>query len=400
MREFRYSALTQSGHTVEGLRRAPNVDELAAQLLEQNLVLLKSRATLGSFGLAFSSAGRAGRKELRIFTQHMATCLSAGITAIEALSDFGGQSKGEFRTIVNDIKNEINSGTQIDESFAKHPEVFSEVYLAMLTAGQNSGNLDASFKELVDYLEWQDDLRSKTGQAMVYPSILVCGIVGLFTLLLLFVIPRFKSIFEDSDFTLPMLTQKILALSGFMAHWWWLIAGIILAVVIASKFYVKTEAGRYNRDRLLLRMPVIGSFVHQLALSRFAKNFAIIFGSGIDLLSLLQLLERVVGNEVMALEIKRIRQRVETGESLVESFSAAKVFPPLIQRLIAVGEKTGSLDTSLLMASEYLDKEIPRALKKAFMIFEAMVIAILGILVCVAALSILMPIMQIKAQMS
>ena len=394
MREYRYSALTATGQTVSGIRQAENSQALAAELLEAGLILLKGKATMGSLGGFFSTSGRAGKKELRDFTQHMSTCLSAGITAVSALADFQKLTTGPFSEVVADIRGDVSSGTAIDEAFSKHPQIFSTVYLAMLSAGQNSGNLDEIFEELVGYLEWNDNLRSQTTQALIYPSMLLVGIIGSFLLMMFFVIPRFETMFEDVGFELPTLTVRVMALGQFMGHWWWLIFSGIAAINVSLKLYFRTDSGAFNRDRFLLKVPVLGGFLQKIALSRFSKSFALIFASGLDLLRLLDLMKGLVGNEVMARQLATIRNRVATGESLTESFADADAFPPLIQRLVAVGEKTGSLDNSLMRASTYLDKEIPRDLKKAFSIFEGIIIAVMGVVVCVAAMSLLMPIMQ------
>ncbi len=399
MKEFRYNALSSSGHTVTGIRAAEDAAQLAQTLLEQGLVLLRSRPTLGSLGRMWSTAGRAGRRELRDFTQHMATSLAAGIPAVGALADFQQQAGGDFGEVIADIRNDVSSGTSLDDAFARHPYVFGPVYLAMIAAGQNSGGLDRAFTELVAYLEWQENLRAQTTQALIYPAILVAGIVGLFLLMMLFVVPRFSSIFAGVDFALPSLTRHLMDLGRFLGHWWWLFGLGALSATVVGRYVLSTPGGAYERDRLLLILPVVGSFARKLALSRFARTFGLLLASGLDLLRALDLLQGVIGNQVMARQLARIRQRVATGESLHEAFGDARVFPPLIQRLVAVGEKTGSLDGSLHQASLYLDREIPRDLKKAFSIFEALIIAALGVMVCVAALALLLPIMQIRAAM-
>ncbi len=400
MKEYRYSALSSQGQTVTGIRTAPDRATLAEELLEQGLVMLRSRPTLGSLGHMFSSAGRAGRRELRDFTQHMATCLVAGVPAVTALGDFQQQARGDFADVVADIRSDVNSGTALDESFARHRYVFGPVYLAMVSAGQRSGNLDAAFEELVSYLEWQDNLRAQTTQALIYPSILVVGIIGLFLLLMLFVVPRFSDMFAEVDFQLPTITRRMMELGTFMGHWWWLLALGGFAIWMAIKMTTATDRGRYWRDRIVLSVPIIGRFARKLALSRFTRTMSLILASGLDLLRAFDLMQGIVGNSVMARQLALIRQRVATGESLQQAFADADLFPPLVQRLVSVGEKTGSLDTSLQQASATIDREIPRDLKKAFTVFEALIIAILGVMVCVAALSLLMPIMQIKASMT
>ncbi len=181
-----------------------------------------------------------------------------------------------------------------------------------------------------------------------------------------------------------------------MGNWWWLIFGLAAFAGIAFKMALKTGKGRLLWDGLLLRLPVVSNFVRKISLSRFSRTFSLMFASGLDLIRLLELLEGVVGNMVISRELHIIRLRVVTGESLNAAFADSKNFPPLLLRLVAVGENTGTLDTSLLKAAETYDKEIPRDLEKAIAIFQGIVIAILGTLVCLAALSLLMPIMSIR----
>ncbi len=400
MREFRYRALTPAGEMVAGIRQAPDAGDLARQMMAQNLVLLDTRPTLGSLGRTFSGAGRAGRRELRDLTLHLATCLGAGVPVLTALRDFEqATSSNAFRDVLVDIREEIASGTQVAEALARHPEVFSDVYLAMVRAGQDSGKLDECFSELVSYLEWVDDLRGKSKQAMVYPAILLSGVVGLFMLLLLYVIPRFMTIFGEADFKLPTLTLKVLAFWQLMRHLWPLLVIGIVLLAIGFTLFKRTPRGRYVIDLVLLRLPIVGRFARKLALARFARHFSLLFSSGTDLLRLLGLLQKVVGNAVIEKELVTIRERVVTGETLTASFALSPWFPPLIQRLIAVGEKTGNLDTALLKAAQYLDEELPRDLQQAFKVLEAVVIAVLGGLIAVAALSLLLPILQMRSQL-
>jgi type II secretory pathway component PulF len=400
MREFRYSAMTAAGQTVTGVRRAESKQRLADDLLQTGLVLLKTKSTLGSLGSLFSSSKRAGTKELRDFTQHMSTCLSAGIPLLSTLTDFREETTGPFREIVSDICNDVQSGASLDEAFAHHPDIFDSVYLAMVASGATTGRQDEAFDELVNYMEWNENLKAQTSQAMIYPAMLIVGVLGLFLLLMLFVIPRFTVMFEDGDFELPALTVGVMATGDFLGNWWWLLGLGIGAAVAGSKYYFRTEAGAYHRDRFLLKMPVMGGFIRKLALSRFCKSFSLIFSSGVDLLRVLKLMNGVVGNKVMAVQLDMVRHRVASGETLQESFRAADQYPALIQRLVAVGERTGTLDSSLLKASQQLDREIPRELKKTLSLFETLIIVVLAVLVSIAALALLMPVMQMGSNIA
>ncbi|MCP4571192.1 MAG: type II secretion system F family protein [bacterium] len=398
MREFRYKALGANGQMVAGIRRAESAAVLSQDLMHQNLILLENRPTLGSLGKSFSRAGRAGRRELRDFTLHVATCLSAGIPVITALRDFERDgASGPFQAIISDLREEISGGAQISEALAQHPEVFSDVYIAIVAAGQDSGDISGCFADLVGYLEWLDDLRSQTKQALAYPALLSAGVVGLFMLMMLYVVPRFMEIFQSGDVQLPGLTLGVIAVFDWLRIWWPLLLVGAGATAGAVALLKRTDRGRLWLDTAILKVPVMGGFMHKIALSRFAKHFSLLFGSGTNLLRLLELLEDVVGNAAMGRELAEVRQRVMTGETLAASFARAKSFPPLIQRLVAVGEQAGQLDLTLGKAATYLDREIPRALKQTFTALEAVLIVVLGGLIAVAALSVLLPILNLRS---
>jgi type IV pilus assembly protein PilC len=395
MREFRYRALSAGGETVTGMRQAADMAALARDLTAQNLILLEGRPSL-----RLLSGGRVGRRDLLDFTLHMATSLGAGIPVIQALRDAEAGMAGQgFARVIKELREEISSGSQVAEAMSHHPDVFPELYLALVAAGESSGNLDGTLNELVHYLEWADDLNGKVKQALLYPAILATATLGLFLLMITFVIPRFMEVFQELDYKLPTLTLRVLATGAFFRHWWPFLLGGVFALVTGVRMLARSERGRFALDRLLLNLPIVGGFKRNLALSRFARNFAMLFASGIDILRVLKLLERVVGNSVLAAEIATARQRVVTGDTLARAFAESPYFPPLLKRLIGVGEQAGSLDKSLAKAAEYLDKELPRAIKRLFTLLEAAIIVVLGALIAISALSMLLPIFQIQGQL-
>ena len=397
MREFRYRALSLAGETVTGLRQAPSVSALAQELSAQNLILLSGRPTFGLFG----RGGRIRRQDLLDFTLHMATSLGAGIPVIQALRDVeAGMSGQRFGAVIKALREEISSGSQVAEAMSHHPDVFPELYLALVSAGESSGNLDATLAELVTHLEWSTDLQGKIKKALLYPGILASATLGLFLLMVVFVIPRFMAVFQELDYELPTLTLRVLAVGSFFQHWWPFLVGGVAALVIGLRLVKRSERGRYELDRLTLSLPVVGGFRRQLALSRFARNFAMLFGSGLDILRVLTLLQRVVTNSVVAAEIAEARRRVVSGDTLARAFAGSPNFPPLLKRLISVGEQSGNLDATLTKAADYLDKELPRAIKRLFTVLEALIIVLLGALIAVSALSMLLPIFQIQGQIT
>ncbi len=398
--EFRYKALSSSGETIQGIRQSTSAVALAQELASQDLILLQSRRLSKLLSLAGRKGKKVKGKELRDFTLHMATCFGAGIPIIQSLRDIeDGMEGSPFQDVIADIRKEVRNGSTLAKALSHQGEAFPNLYITLIDAGERSGSLDRSFVELLDYLEWIGELRGKIKQALIYPSILVTGVIGLFMLMLLFVLPRFLGVFEDMDFELPTLTARVLAFSYWLRFAWpFLVIGLFLAVA-GFKYLRRRPGGRYWLDKLALRVPVVGSFVANLALSRFARNFAMLFGAGIDILGVLGMLKNVVGNAVLSQEIGEIRSRVLAGQTLSRAFEESDWFPPLVKRLIAVGESAGNLDVTLAKAGEYMDQELPRALKKFFTIMDAVIIAVLGVLIAVAALSMLLPIFAIQGEL-
>ena len=383
-----------------GFRSADSSASLSLQLADQDLILLDCKAQLTLFGRSLRPRGRIGKKDLRDFTLHMATCLSSGIPIVQALRDIEkGMAGKPLGGIIIELREEISSGSRVAEALAHHPEAFSDMYISLASAGESSGNLDVIFEELVNYLEWSDDLAGKVHQAMVYPALLAAAVLGLFLLMLTVVIPRFMSVFTDLDYELPVLTRRVLALGDAFSTWWPAMLGGLIALFVGHLVMKRSVWGRHKLDRLIFEAPVVGDFVQRLILSRFSKNFVMLFGAGVDIVRVLEMLEGIVGNSYIARQIADARERVMTGETLGEAFNRCSGFPPLVKRLIIVGENTGSLDRTLGKAAEYLDKEIPRKLKQVFTVAEVGIIVLLGGMVAISALAMLLPIFSVQSQM-
>jgi len=398
--EFRYKALNASGETIQGIRESSSVAALTQELSAQNLILLRGRPISNLFAGKRRRGQVVKARELRDFTLHMATCFGAGIPIIQSLMDIEeGMAGTKFQEVIADVRKEISAGSTLAKALAHQGEAFPQLYITLIEAGEQSGNLDRSFTELLAYLEWHGDLKGKIKQALIYPSILITGVVGLFLLMLLFVLPRFLGIFEELDYELPALTRNVMAVSDWLRFYWPFLLGGAIAASFGFKYARRHPGGRFQLDRIALRAPIGGGFVSKLALSRFARNFAMLFGAGIDILTVLAMLKDIVGNSVLGREIEAARSRVIAGQTLASAFEQADYFPSLLKRLIIVGENSGHLDRTLGKAADYLDKELPSALKKFFTIMDAVIIAVLGVLIAVAALSMLLPIFSIQGEL-
>lgn len=399
MREYRYKALTVGGELVTGFRRADDAAGLESALAAANLVLLESRVSLHHIGRSLRLRSKRSQRDLMDFTLHMATCLTSGIPVLQALRDIE-ETLGNrpFAEVARAVREDVAAGSQLADALAQHPDAFPETYVAVLGAGEHSGNLEGAFEELVRFLEWNDDLRGRVKQALTYPAILATATLGLFLLILLYAIPRFAEAFAELDFELPLLTRRVLGFGDLFASTWPYLLGGLVAAVAGFHLLRRTDRGRHRLDDLLLHLPVVGGFAQKLALSRMARNFAMLFSAGIDVIRMLALLQRVVGNRVYAAELARVREQVLGGTTLAEAFERSGRFPPLIRRLVAVGERTGKLDQTLGKAAEHMDKELPRALRQLFTFMEAGVIVVLGAIVVTTALAMLLPIFTLESQ--
>jgi type IV pilus assembly protein PilC len=340
---------------------------------------------------------RVKRGDLISFTVHLSTVLSAGVPILQGLDDMVEETENAyFSQVIRGVKNSIEEGSSISDAFAQYPDVFGDLYVAILRSGESTGRVDEVLKEITRFLEWQDELIGTVKQASTYPVIVLVAVSGLIGIMFTFVLPRFLTIFDDFNMALPLPTRIVIAISGFFQNFWWLLLLLIIAAFFGYRAANRTTRGKAVIDKAKLRIPVFGDLVRKVALSRFSHYLATLFGAGVNIMEALEVVERVVGNAVLADVVRRARMQVGTGQSISGALRESREFPTMVVRMVSIGEATGNLEETLQRVSEYYDREVPQSVKRLMTALESMIIILLGVVILFVVLSIILPMLSLQ----
>jgi type IV pilus assembly protein PilC len=314
---------------------------------------------------------------------------------MQTLSSLARENFGvKFQTMVDGLITHISGGSTFSDALAQYPRIFDKHYIQMVATGEIAGQLDARMEELVQHLEWQQEIRSQVRQSSTYPLLMIGLLFGVVLLLMTFTLPKFAKLLLQFNTELPVPTRIVIAVSNAFTNYWYLfplIPGIPYFLFSALK---RTPRGQLNLDRLKLRIPIFGSLYRKIAISQFAHHFSCLQAAGIDTLPALRIVEGLIGNRVICGVIQSVSNGVEAGKSLSQQFSQSIEFPPFVVQMLAAGEESGNLDATLKKVAQYYDREIPAAVKKVFTLVEPIVLVVMGGLVAFIALSILLPIYE------
>ncbi len=369
---------------------AENEEQLALTLREMDLYLVNAK--LDDSSVPFYITRPVKRRELINFTVHLSAAIGGGIPILQAFEDLELQtSNRRMKRAIGIIMEDLRGGSSLSDALSRHSEIFSDVYVSMIRAGETSGSLVQVLQHLTSFLEWQDGLASEIKRATIYPVTVLIAVVGLIAVLVGFVFPKILPVILSLKVPLPFVTRAVMGLANFVRYgWYWiLLAGA--GWFFLSRFLKATEGGRLILDAIKLRLPVIGGLIEQVCLSRFAHHLGILLRTGVDISQSLSIAERVVGNAVIAQAVSEAREKVIQGGSLWRSLQETGVFPPLVIRMIFIGETTGTIDATLERVTAYYDREVPATVKKLFAVLEPVIIFLLAAVVLTVALSIFIP---------
>jgi type II secretory pathway component PulF len=403
---FHYSAVDQNGQVLNGVMAAedePNLEErlkaLGCWLVDASLQKTVSqpsrRAAEGRAGKSWFTGVK--RRDLIEFCTLMGFQTKSGVPVVQAL-DVSSQDceNVKFRKVIQGLKHHVESGLQLNEAMSKYPRVFPSQLITLIKTGEMSSKLPETFTDLRDYLEWVDRLIGDVRQACIYPLV-VLSVIFLFVLMLFtYVIPKFVTLMEVAKVDLPLLTKIVFGASDFAQQTWWLWLGLFLFFTVGLKL-----ARRFSRtfakgvDSLKLNLPVFGELNHMIAISRFSHNVALMYHSGVPILQSMGLCQGLVGNAVVEDAVEGSCERIAAGEQISDAIRKYPVFPPLLVRMVKMGETSGNLDVALENVSEYYNDVIPRKIKKIFSIMEPALMLFLIGLVGAIALAIFLPIIEL-----
>jgi type IV pilus assembly protein PilC len=407
--KFKYEAKDDRGKLVKGSVSAASQADAVAEVRRRNLIPVEVTKSAGWFGgggtnakgkkKASKSSVRSG--ELEVFTRQLATMLGAGIPMLEALEILADQAESPgFAFCLDKVVEEIRSGSDLSKALESHKRVFSHIYVSMIRAGEVSGQIDTILQRLAEYLEAAAHLRSEIKSAMTYPVISLVLVIGIASFLMIGIVPSFKPVFESLEVELPGLTVFIMDIAFFMKDFWYLIFGGIGAAIFGIKVACKTPKGAYVKDIVMLRLPVFGILFKKVALSRFARTFSTLVKSGVPILGAMEIVSNTAGNLVISRIVDGARDSVRNGESLSDPFSKSTVFPPMVTKMMAIGERSGALDTLLEKIAEFYDQQVEAEVKGLTSMIEPIMIAIMGVIVGGIVLAVFLPIFKLQEKLS
>jgi MSHA biogenesis protein MshG len=331
--------------------------------------------------------------DIMLFSRQMYTLLKAGVPILRALAGLQESATNPtLRQVIAELRISLDAGRELSAAMRQHPQVFSGFYVSVVRVGEATGQLDEAFNRLFGYLEFEREVRERIKTALRYPAIVILVISAAIAIVNFAVIPAFAKIFESSKVPLPLVTRILVGISDFFLAFWPLAVGAILAAVIGFLAYTRTENGRYNWDRVKLRIPVAGGIIFKSTLARFARAFAIAARAGVPIVQGLTVVASVVDNTFVARRVEQMREGVERGESVLRAAVTTGVFTPVVVQMIAVGEETGELDDLLNEIADMYEREVDYEIKNLAANIEPIITIALGILVLILALGVFLPI--------
>jgi len=395
MAVFTYSGRTRTGQTINGEMEAPNREAVVAQLRRQQV--MATAVTPKARDLKVPGFGaKVGDRDLAVVTRQLATMIDAGLPLVQCLDILAQQQeKKVFQKALHDIRMAVEGGATFSASLKRHPKIFSTLYTNMVEAGEAGGILDTILNRLAAYIEKAMTLKKRIKTAMFYPSTIVTVAVVVVIFLLIYVIPTFEQLFEGFGATLPLPTVIVLEASRIVRAYVLVMLAGLVAAVVGLRFYYRTPGGKMAIDKLLLRLPVVGSLIRKVAVAKFTRTLGTLISSGVSILEGLDITARTAGNKVVEEAVLKARTTIAQGKTIAEPLQASGVFPLMVVQMIAVGEQTGALDRMLNKIADFYDEEVDVAVAGLTALLEPLLVIFLGVIIGGVVIAMYLPIFKL-----
>lgn len=393
MAVFAYRSVDSLGKRVNGRLEAVNMVDLELRLRRIGLDLINAEVA-DNTRRALLGATRITRRDLITFCFHLEQMLSSGLPLLEGLTELRDSMDSQrFREVIGSMIEAIEGGKTLSESLADHPTVFDQIFVSLTRAGEQTGQLAEVLRRIADALKWQDELAAHTKKIILYPTFVAVVVFGAVTFLMIYLVPQLGSFLKNLGQELPIQTRALVALSAFMRDYWYLVLGTPILLVLLFLAGVRYSTSfAFSFDRYKLEIPYIGSILHKIILSRFASTFAMMYAAGITVLDTLKISEDVAGNRAVADALARAGALINEGQNITGAFQAVGLFPPLVLRMLRVGETTGGLDQSLLNVSYFYNREVRESIERVQSLIEPTLTVVLGLIIGWILLAVLGPI--------
>ncbi|TWI02892.1 type IV pilus assembly protein PilC [Luteimonas cucumeris] len=394
---FVWQGTDKRGTVMKGEQQAKNANLLRAELRRQGItpkvVKAKPKPLFGSTGHNISA------KEIAIFSRQLATMMKSGVPIVQALEIIaGGQKNPKMQKMVSELRSDIAGGSSIYEAMTRHPVQFDELFRNLVRAGESAGVLETVLDTIATYKENTEALKGKIKKALFYPIMVIAVAIVVSAILLIFVVPQFEEVFKNFGAELPAFTQIIVNASRFMVAWWWLVLLILASALFAAIYFFK-RSPRFQHfiDRTVLKIPVIGTIMHNSAIARFARTLATTFKAGVPLVEALETVAGATGNSVYEKAVYRIRDDVSVGYQVNMAMKQVNLFPHMVVQMTAIGEEAGALDTMLFKVAEFYEQEVNNAVDALASLIEPMIMVFIGVLVGGMVIGMYLPIFKLAA---
>ncbi len=400
---YAYRVRDRSGKVITGVLEAETASGVSQRLKQMGYFVIGIEAEKASIAKKelHIFKPKAKPKDVTIFTRQFATMINAGLPLVKCLDILTRQTENPvLAEVIADVQHEVEMGRSLSEALAKHPEVFKDLYVSMVKAGEIGGVLDDVLLRVAATLESEQEIKRKVKSAMTYPVAMFGISMLLLAVMLLFIVPAFQNMFEKMGAKMPGLTKFIIMISKTLTSW----KGALLIVIIGLSIWgfrkwIKTETGRRKFDAFKLKMPAVGPLFHKLTMSRFSRTLGTLVSSGVPILQALEITSATVGNKIVADQVDIVRSSVKEGDSIARPLSQSTVFPPMVTQMLAIGEETGALDTMLNKVAEFYDSEVAAAVDSLTSVLEPILMVGLGATVGLIVISLYMPIFSLISQL-
>lgn len=391
---FNWEGTDRKGSRVKGRSVGSNESTVRLELRRQgiNPVLVRRQSTLFS-----PRKRRVKGQDIAIFSRQLATMIGAGVPLVQALEIISrGNANPSVSQLILQIKTDVETGSTLSESLAKHPRHFDDLFVNLVEAGERSGTLETLLDKIATYKEKTQTIKKKVRKALTYPTVVIIVAFIVTTILLYFVVPEFAALFQGFGANLPPFTQMVVNMSDFVRNDWWIgVGAIVIGSFVFVEAYKRSPDFRRFLDRVVLRLPVLGDVVYKSAVARYARTLSTMFAAGVPLVEALESVAKAAGNIIFTESILTMRDRVASGQQLQMAMQQSGMFPAMVTQMVAIGEESGSLDTMCSKAADFYEEEVDHKVDNLSTLLEPMIMIILGILVGGLVIAMYLPIFKL-----
>jgi general secretion pathway protein F len=400
---YEYKGVTGSGRNVSGVQDGEGLKAVKSKLKKEGIIVLdihEGSSTLAARRetLSFTFGARVRLGDVANATRQLATLLSSGLPLMDALSVLVEQEENAgLRGALSSVRDGVREGASLADALKENPKVFSPLYINMVSAGEASGTLEITLDRLADFLDDQVRFRGRMSAALAYPAFMTIIGVSMLIFIFSFVMPRIIGMFQDMKQQLPIITLVLLAVVRFLSTFWWALLLAFAGGAYYFRRYARTQAGKENIDARLLRLPVFGTLIRMIAVSRFTRTLGTLLQSGVPTLAALDIVKNVIGNSVLANAVQKARENVREGEPIADPLRRSGLFPPVVVQMVTVGEKSGELEKMLLKISDSFDRTVETRLTGLLALLEPVIILAMGLVIGFVVIAIMLPMLEMSS---